>query len=72
MFSKIAVDVKDVTSVVDVTMRDTVLFAMVELDVNWTLPTYRKIKFVTCFLSLSLQTLPSQLPLYTIFTSIFD
>ena len=39
MFSKVAVDVKDVTSVVDVTMRDTVLSAMVELDVTWTLPT---------------------------------
>ena len=38
MLSKIAVDVKDVTSVVDVTMRDTVLSAMVELDVTWTLP----------------------------------
>ena len=39
MFSKVAVDVKDVTSVVDVTMKDTVLSAMVELDVTWTLPT---------------------------------
>ena len=35
MFSKVAVDVKDVMSVVDMTMRDMVFSAM---DVTWTLP----------------------------------
>ena len=36
---RVAVDVKDVTLAVDVTMIDTVLSAMVELDAIWPIPT---------------------------------
>ena len=40
MLAKVAVDVKDVKLTMDVTIIDTLLSAMVELDVTWTVPMY--------------------------------